>query len=236
MEYLVVIIVCIIFLLILKFAWKIRIKDILKIKEIGYSKELNEITNKLPDDREICKDILKRLNNDKVNIKEDGATKTSLYIAISDTILIANIKETFTRVQTIAHECLHSVQNRRTLLFNFVFSNIYIIYFLAICILSIFKVIQNGIIYLFILTILSFIYYAIRSYIEIDAMTKASPLVKEYIEESNVLSQEELNKILESYDKINEIGIKTYAYKLIINCTIKIVILSSIMQIMQHFN
>ena len=127
MECLIVIVICIIFLIVLKFAWNIKISDIKKMKEVGYSKELNEITNKLPGNKEICKSILAKLNNEKVKIKEseDKENKTSLYIAISDSILIANINDTFTRVQTMAHECLHSIQNRRTLLFNFVYSNIY---------------------------------------------------------------------------------------------------------------
>ena len=60
-----------------------------------------------------------------------------MYIAITSTIFIADVKNTFTRVQTIVHECLHSVQNRRTLLFNFIFSNLYFLYFIAVCILTI---------------------------------------------------------------------------------------------------
>ena len=125
MEYFIIIIICIIFLLILKFAWQIKLKEIKKVKEIGYDKELNEITNKLPENKEICESILKKLGNEKVEIKEEKESKSSFYFVLTNSILIANIKDTFTRVQTIAHECLHSIQNRRTLLFNFVFSNLY---------------------------------------------------------------------------------------------------------------
>ena len=75
----------------------------------------NEIANKLPENKEICKAILKKLHNENVKIQEneDKDNKTSLYIAISNTIFIANIKDTFTRVQTIAHECIHSTQNKK---------------------------------------------------------------------------------------------------------------------------
>ena len=52
MEYLIVILICIIFLLLLKFAWQIKISDIKKLKEIGYDKSLNDITNKLPENKE----------------------------------------------------------------------------------------------------------------------------------------------------------------------------------------
>ena len=51
MEYIVAIIVSLAFLLILKFAWNIKIKDIKKLKEIGFNKKLNEITNKLPENK-----------------------------------------------------------------------------------------------------------------------------------------------------------------------------------------
>lgn len=233
MEYLAVIGICIIFLVILKFAWSIKISDIKKVKKIGYDKELNEITNKLPENKEICKYLLKKLNNEKVQLKEsqDKDNKTSLYIALSNSILIANINDTFTRVQTMAHECLHSIQNRRTLLFNFFYSNIYFIYFLCICILSLLRLNEHGMIHLFILTILGAIYYAIRSYIEMDAMTKAKPLAKEYIEEQKVLTTEEQNKVLDNYEVINDIAIKMTNYTLIMNCTAKVIIYALILSI-----
>ena len=140
MEYFVMIFICIITLIVLKFAWNIKIKDVKTLKDIGYDPKLNEITNKLPENKEVCKSILKMLNNDDVTIKEGENNQASLYIVISNSIIIANIKNTFTRIQTIAHECLHSVQNRKTLLFNFIISNLYIIYFIAICILTILKI------------------------------------------------------------------------------------------------
>lgn len=229
MEYLIIILICIVFLIILKFAWNIKIKDIKKLKEIGYSKELNEITNKLPENKQICKSILKKLNNENVNIKENDNNTASLYLVLNNTILIANIKNTFTRVQTIAHECLHSVQNKRTLLFNFIFSNIYFIYFIVICVLSALGLNKYGMINLFIFTILGVIYYAVRSYLEMDAMTKAKPLAKEYIEEEGSLNKQEQKTILENYETINEIGIKMTNYKLIINVTIKIIIYSIVL-------
>jgi hypothetical protein len=262
MEYIVIIVISIIFLLILKYAWNIKIKDIKKLKEIGYDKTLNEITNKLPENREICKTILKKLNNENVNIKEeleeenrntkrkDGNNKNitiakeknlnkedeknkkataSLYIAITSTIFIADVKNTFTRVQTIVHECLHSVQNRRTLLFNFIFSNLYFLYFIAVCILTILKMNPFPMLSLWGLALLSAIYYAIRSYLEVDAMTKAKPLTKEYLVEEGSLTKEEQETILENLEIINEIGIKLTNFSLIAKCIIKIIIFTIIL-------
>ena len=136
MEYIFIICICVFTMIILKFAWSIKIRDIKKLKELGYDKGLNDITNKLPENKEICKSILKMLNNENVKIEESESNQASLYMVLSNSIIIANIKNTFTRVQTVAHECLHSIQNKRTLLFNFIFSNIYFIYFIVICILD----------------------------------------------------------------------------------------------------
>ena len=85
--------------------------------------------------------------------------------------------------------------------------------------------------HLFILTILGIIYYAIRSYLEMDAMTRAKPLAKEYIEEQGTLTEEEKNRVLDNYDVINDIGIKMTNYILIMNCTIKIIIYVGILTI-----
>ena len=138
--------------------------------------------------------------------------------------LIANIKDTFTRVQTVAHECLHSVQNKKTLLFNFIFSNFYFVYFFVICVLTILKFNFYPMLYLFILTILSFIYYAIRSSLEMEAMTKAKFLAKEYIKEEGTLNKQEQTSVIENYEKINQIGIPLTNFKFAWNCCIKIVL------------
>ena len=58
MEYFVMIFICIITLFVLKFAWNIKIKDVKTLKDIGYDQKLNEITNKLPENKEVCKSIL----------------------------------------------------------------------------------------------------------------------------------------------------------------------------------
>ena len=224
MEYILIICISLITLAVLKFVWGIRIKDIKLLKELGFDKKLNEITNKLPENREICNDILKILGNENVNVKENEGNQASLYIAISNSIIIANIKNTFTRVQTIAHECLHSVQNRRTLIFNFILSNLYIIYFISKIILTIFKLNPCKINIGFGFVILGFIQYTIRSYLEMDAMIKAPVLAEKYIQQKNTLTNEEQKAIFDNYKIINTIGIKLSNYSLIANQFIKLII------------
>ena len=67
--------------------------------------------------------MLEMLDNKDVQIEQAKDTKTSLYIAVTNKISIADLKDNYGRIQTIAHECMHSVQDRRLLLFNFIFSN-----------------------------------------------------------------------------------------------------------------
>lgn len=221
MEYIVIIIFLMIVIVILRKLFGFNKKE---IEQIAKNEKLDNIVSKFPDNIEICKDYLKMLKNDKVKIEEDKNATNSLYIAISNKILIADLKESYTRIQTIAHECLHSIQDRKLLLFNFFYSNIYIIYFLMIVILGILKFLPNKMIFLIILIIGGFIYYFIRSYLENDAMIKARFLAKEYIEQKKLISKEEINEIVKGFDELNNIGIKAINYKLFLNTIIKVII------------
>lgn len=226
MEYIITIILSILTIIILKFAFCVKQRDMKKIKEIGYDKNLNEITNLLPENKQVCEEILNKLGNKDVKIEEsqDENNKTSFYSVMSNSIIIASIKDTFTRIQTIAHECLHSVQNRKILLFNFVFSNIYLLYFFVICGLTIFKVIRQPIYQVIILLLLGIIYYAVRSYLETDAMTKAPYLAKEYMQESGKLSDEQIQKVMQNYEILNKIGIPMTNFSLIVSVLVKVII------------
>ena len=226
MESLIVVLVCIIFIYLIKYLFGIKIDDVKKIKELGYDKELTEITNKLPDNKIICDEILKKLDNEEVKVKETESKMASLYIVATNTILISNIKDTFTRVQTIAHECLHSIQSKRMVMFNYIYSNIYIIYFIVLSVLALF-----GKIHVSILTILGFIYYIIRSYLETDAMIKAEYLAKSYMQDKNEMTKEEIEQIVNNYKKINNKGVAIVNFSLLMSITIKIVIFEILLQI-----
>ena len=226
MEYIITFIVCILAIIIVRFSLNIKGKDKKNIVKIGYDKELNDITNKFEDNRKVCQDILEQLRNTHTQIKitEDPKNKLTFYTVITDNIIIADIKDTFTRIQTIAHECLHSVQDKKMLMFNFIFSNIYLIYFIVIIILTLLKIIKQPMIQIFIITVLGFIFYIIRSYLETDAMTKAPYVARKYMENKGILSEEELEKIMNNYNKLNKIGIPMMNYKLMTSVILKIVI------------
>lgn len=233
MEYLIILGICILSIFILKYAMRVKVSDLKKIKEIGYDKTLNEITNKLPSNKKVCEQILETLNNKDVVIEENEGKESKLtyYMVLTNHIIIANINDTFSRIQTIAHECLHSIQNKTMLMFNFIFSNIYLIYFLLVSILTIFKIIPNPMITLIGLIIIGMIHYVVRSYLETDAMTKALYVAKEYIENTHQLSADELETIMKNYAKINEIGIPLTNFQLMISVMIKNIIYTVIAMI-----
>ena len=223
MMELIIIIVAIIAIITINLMMKINIK---KLKEIATNTELNEITKKYPSNKEICKTILKKLGNEKVKIEENEESDSTLYIAIQDKISIGNTHNSFTRIQTMAHECLHSIQDRKMLIFNFIYSNIYFLYFAIISILVIIKKLPNEMLFSNILLIASFVYYVIRSYLENDAMIKAEYLAKEYIEEQKITTKEENEKLIAGFKKLNTDCIKSTNCIIFINIMIKVVIFS----------
>ena len=221
MEYIVIMLVCVVILIAI---YLILGKVKKQMKELSQNEELNKITDKMPENIQVCKSILKKIKNEDVELEETQDSSTSLYIAITNKILIGNIKNNFTRIQTIAHECIHSIQNRKMLIFNFIFSNIYILYYLIILILTVFNIIKNPMLQIVIFLILTFTYYFIRSLLEIDAMTRAKYLAEEYIIENNLCSEEELEKLIMQYEKINKIGIPAANFSLFSEGIIKIII------------
>lgn len=223
MEFIIIATVLLFLVIILKYIFEYNVKE---LKKIGKDKELDELAKIYPNNIEICKDYLKKLNNSKVKIEENKDSTTSLYIAVTDKILIANIQDTYTRIQTIAHECLHSIQNRKLLMFNFIFSNIYLIYFIMIVILALLKILPYKLMFMNIFLILSLVYYMVRSYLENDAMIKARYLAKEYMEEKKISTKEEIQKIVAGFDKINNVGIKCINYNLYLGIMVKVLIIA----------
>ena len=218
---LIIIIISIISIIILNILMSSNIK---KMKEIATNEKLNKLTEKYPSNIEICKELLEKVDNKNVKIEENANSETTLYIAISNKILIGNMHNSFTRIQTIAHECLHSVQDRKLLIFNFVFSNIYFLYYIICCILIILKYLPNEVLFLNIFLILSFIYYTIRIFLENDAMIKAEYLSKQYLEEKNISNKIEIKEIVKGFKDLNKEIIKSTNVNLFTKIMTKVVI------------
>lgn len=222
-----VILVCTITLILLKIFLNINFKEIKKL-EVRSSEELEELSKNFPTDEKICKDILNKLDNKDVKIKIEPEYNSCLYTVFNNTITIGKFQQNYIKPQTIAHECIHSSQNKRILWSNFIFSNIYLIYFVVILVLAFFNKLPYTNIHTITLIFLSIIQYIVRFNLENEAMIKAKYLAKEYIEEKEILNKNEKNKLLEEYDKINNIGIPFMNYYLISMNIIKIMLFSFI--------
>lgn len=225
MEFIVLLIIMILIYIVLRFMFDVNIKE---LKRIGEDRELDELTQKYPENIEMCKWYLKKLNNENVKIEEDKNSNATLYLVTSNKIFIANLKNSYTRIQTIAHECLHSIQSKKLLWFNFVFSNVYLIYFVVVCVLAIFKILPCKMLFLSILMLFGFVYYAVRTYLENDAMIKARFLAKEYMQEMKISDQKEIDRIVDKYDELNNAGIRITNFKFLSNVLIKNIILALI--------
>ena len=222
---LIIIIIAIIAIVIIYSMMKMNIKE---LEKIALKPELNEIAQKYPKNIEICKALLEKLGNKTTQIEENENSESTLYIAIKDKISIGNTHGSFTRIQTIAHECLHSMQDREMLIFNFIYSNIYFIYFAIICVLVIIKKLPNEILYSNIFLILSFIYYVVRVFLENDAMIKAQYLAKEYMEEQENATKEEIEKVVKGFNQLNKGCIKGTNCSLFVKIMIKLIIFNAL--------
>ena len=221
MENIIYIILLVLTIILFKFVFKINFK---KAKSLQDNKDAEKITDKFPENVQIAKEMLSMIGNEGVKIEEAKDTSTSLYIAITNKISIADMKNNYARIQTIAHECLHSCQDRTMLLFNFFFSNINMIYFIIISILTLFKVINNQMVQIAILMLFTLIQFAVRSFLEIDAMTRAKFLAKEYMEKKKLCTDKEKEQLLKEYDTINRIGIPFVVDNLLTTGLIRVLI------------
>ena len=227
----VVIISCAITIILLKNFLDINLKNI-KGLEKRNSNELESLALTFPGDEEICKDILKKIKNNKdVKIKIDEEYNSCVYTIFDNTITIGKFQRNYMKVQTIAHECVHSRQNKKTLWSNFIFTNIYLIYFVLIVIFELFNILPYSNIHIIILIFLGIVQYIIRFSLENEAMIKARFIAKEYIEENRILEEKEKNKLLEEYDEVNRIGIPFINFNLICTNIIKVLIFSIIVLI-----
>ena len=227
MEYIIIVLIMLFILLVLAIIFDFNLRN---LKEFAESEEtkFNEIIDKYPSNLNICKDVLNKLHNNNVKVEEDKDKNTCLYIALTNKIIIADVKGSYTRIQTICHECLHSIQSKKILLFNFIFSNFYLLFFIITAILGILGKIGNKTIFFTLVLLFSYVFYFIRSYLENDAMIKAQYLAKDYMLELNISTKDEIAEIIDSYKKLNEIGIKMTNYKLFFDTIIKITIIAII--------
>lgn len=211
----------------------VGIKDFKNLRKIVEDEELAKSVKKFPSNTEICKQTLEKLNKEDVKVEEDDSSKTSVYMVFKNKIVIgkANV---ITKIQTVIHECIHSTQDKRLLKFNVIFANINNLYLLIISVSSLFNRISynTATICLWILALMQIILYAVRSFLETDAMTRAEFITQDYIEKTNYVSKEEKEKIIQVYKDVNKVGIKSYNYVLLMKALIRLLIYAIVMNMM----
>ena len=225
-----VILSCLITIVLLKIFLNINFSNLKQLQKRN-SVELEKLSSKFPEDEQICKEILGSLGNKEVKIKIEPDYTSCLYTVFNNTITIGKFQQNYMKLQTIAHECIHSCQNKKTLWSNFIFTNIYLIYFAAILILELLNRLSYSNIHIIILIFLSFTQYILRNTLESDAMLRAKYVAKQYIEDNKILDKEQEKNLLTEYDEINNIGIPFINYYTLCMNIIKIIIFSFIVLI-----
>ncbi|MBQ7668863.1 MAG: zinc metallopeptidase [Clostridia bacterium] len=154
-------------------------------KELKYDSELSKDIETLGENVEIATDILKMHGNNhtKVENNKEKNAKISYYDHSKDKIVVGGFeKSEYTRIINIAHECVHTTQNKKYLVMNKVFSNLQILYFLFVCIY--FFYIDSKELKLMLLVIQIFIWFIttfVKMVIESDACYRSVQFAKDYL-------------------------------------------------------
>lgn len=163
---------------------------------------MEKILQKKPE--EICKDILKVINNEKVKVEVDENSKSSLYVFLNNTIYISSKpskvksadEQNKSKVLVIAHECVHSMQSKIIQILNFLLANLEIILFIITLIAKIFfkkySILSN--IYC-VVAILSII---IRWYLEMHAIINSVKVTVRYMLKNKV-NKESIKQVVKFY-------------------------------------
>ncbi len=220
MEYIICFIGILIMLGIVYILMGTRIKELKRLKN---KPEYDAITAKLADNMTLGKLILTKLGNQHTIIEETNDLQT-LYIAISDKITVSKEEKNYTRVQTLVHECIHSIQPRKILLFHFIFGNIYFLSIFVVSILTIFHMIPNKILTFNILLIMAILFFTVKIYLELDAMTRAPFITEKILKENESISEEEKRKLQKGYQEVNKIAVPYSVFVMLFNVCIPIAI------------
>lgn len=162
-------------------------------------KHLNkEIIDVLPSNLDMCKEMLELLGNNKTIVKLDKDIKNSYYVFLNDTIYLSNrdkVNKSYYRISLIAHECMHSVQNKVLQIINFIFSNIELITFLIS--LTLILINSKNIILLKSYLIINIVSIIPRLMLEIHATIKSIKLSTTYLKDK--IGNESLDNIIKRY-------------------------------------
>ena len=155
---------------------------------------------------DICKDILKIVDNETVNVEVDKNSKNSMYVFLNNTMYISNKtnskkskdEQNKSKVLIIAHECAHSIQPKVLQVINFVLSNLEMILFAAVLICCIlfkkYDILVNSYVIISILSIV------VRWYLEMNATINSVKITSKYMLRSSV-EKNSVQELIKYYKK-----------------------------------
>lgn len=167
-------------------------------EKMNKSKKISEISDKFSSNSIVCKQILELIKNNSTDVKIDKDIKNSYYVFLNDTIYIsAAAKNTngYQRICVMAHECIHSIQNKTMQMINFILSNIELLSFVLSVVCMLFRYNINIVLYAYL--VVNIISIIPRLILEIDATIKSIDLSKKYIE--NKLDEGETDILINAY-------------------------------------
>ena len=186
----------ILIILIIIALYVLNYKTLKDTKAFASDEELDKLTEVLPSNEEICMDIGEMLGS-TCKVELDNKSKSSAYIFFSDKIILSNTKSSqknFSRVLFIAHECVHSVQEKSMHIINFILANISNLYDIFLIVLLLMRKASLELVTVsFIISILSFYY---RIILETDAVYRSVIYSRKYLESKN------LNVVADRYEEI----------------------------------
>jgi len=171
------------------------------VEKVIYDEKISPVVEKMGANEEIANEILKFIGNDSTKIEKnvDPKIKASFYNFNTDRITIKNTEDLkdCSRIIHIAHECIHSIQDKKLGMAHFILSNIQILYFLGIFIYFFYNkdvdlrfnllLVQ---LFIFILT------FFIKVVLESDATYRGPELAFTYLE--NKVSEKDLKEFKEN--------------------------------------
>ena len=171
------------------------------IGAVIYDEKISPIVEKMGDNEEITNGILKFIGNDSTKIEKnmDPKIKASFYnfntakITIKDT---EDLKDR-SRIIHIAHECIHSIQDKKLGMAHFILSNIQILYFLGIFIYFFYNKDADLRFNLLLVQLFIFILtFFMKVVLESDATYRGPELAFEYLE--NKVNEKDLKEFKEN--------------------------------------
>lgn len=163
-------------------------------------KKADAIVEKLPSNTEIASDVFNMIENTTTKMVLEESTKASYYVFLTDTIYLSNnaeVKNRYTRLCTLCHEMIHSIQPKWLQKLNFAFSNFELLSFIVILILFFLKI---AVPYLLGIYIVILILSSIpRIVLETEAILKSVLLSKKYLDSVKEISLEDKQYLLNIY-------------------------------------